>query len=167
MNLKPQDIVVLLRIFLYKERSWSIRMISNSIVISNSEVHMAIKRCKDSGLIEPVSGKVSSSAMAEFLIHGLKYAFPAEIGPPSRGVPTAHSAKPISDIIRSEEIYVWPYSKGEIKGVSILPLYKTVPIAALKDSGMYEFLALIDSLRIGRVREVKIAQEQLLQRINK
>jgi len=41
------------------------------------------------------------------------------------------------------------------------PCTKTAPIAALRDSSFYEYLALADALRDGRVRERKIAEAEL------
>ena len=38
-----------------------------------------------------------------------------------------------------------------------MPLYPTVPEAALRDEKLYELLALVDALRVGRVREREIA----------
>jgi hypothetical protein len=35
----------------------------------------------------------------EFLIHGLKYVFPAYPGALVRGVPTAHSAEPLKGLL--------------------------------------------------------------------
>ncbi len=165
MSLKPQDVLVLLKIFLLNRDHYSIREISNATKISISEVHSAIKRCQKSNLINPLNRRVLKAQMSEFIIHGLKYVFPAELGTLSRGLPTAHSAKPLSNLISSENCYVWPYSKGEIRGTSILPLYKSVTEAVQEDQKLYEFLALIDALRIGRARELKIAEKEILKRI--
>jgi hypothetical protein len=104
----------------------------------------------------------------EFLIHGLKYVFPAEPGPMTRGLPTAHSARPISDQLRElkdVESYVWPDPQGRVRGQSIRPLYKTVPEIAKSDDRLYEFLALIDAIRVGRAREVSFAADEIKRRI--
>jgi hypothetical protein len=86
-----------------------------------------------------------------------------------RGLPTSHSAPPMSDLIESgeDDIYVWPYELGNKRGISIEPLYKSVPYAVLEDKELYEYLALIDCIRIGRVRERKIASDELIKRIQK
>ena len=106
------------------------------------------------------------SALEEFLIHGLKYVFPAEPGPLSRGVPTAHSAAPLSKKIISNEPYVWPDADGDVRGQAIEPLYPSAPQAAKKDAKLYELLTLVDALRVGRVREQKLAAQELIKRIN-
>lgn len=47
------------------------------------------------------------SNLEEFIIHALKFAFPAEAGPLNRGMTTAHSAPPIVELIAgNDEIYV-------------------------------------------------------------
>ena len=58
-----------------------------------------------------------------------------------------------------------PYAKGIKRGQSIEPLYKTVPKIAQKDKSLYELLALTDTLRVGRAREIKIAIEELEKRM--
>ena len=65
-----------------------------------------------------------------------------------RGIPTAHSASPLIDEIQSEENYVWPYAKGHMRGQSIQPLYGSVIQAVELDVQLYEYLALIDALRV-------------------
>jgi len=48
---------------------------------------------------------------------------------------------------------VWPYEEGKQRGISLGPLYKTAPMAALRDKSFYELLVLADALREGRARE--------------
>ena len=90
--MKPQDILVILKINNEQKKQWTIAMIAESIGMSTSETHAAIKSCKQSGLFSEVTQKPILSGLEEFLIHGIKYSFPAEIGMPERGMPTAHSA---------------------------------------------------------------------------
>lgn len=64
-------------------------------------------------------------------------------------------------IVSVSEKYVWPDAKGDMRGAAITPLYKTVPAAVANDSILYNLLAIADTLRIGRVREVEIAKVEL------
>jgi hypothetical protein len=107
------------------------------------------------------------SALEEFLIHGLKYAFPAEHGDVTRGIPTSYAAEPLkSEIAVSNDLPpVWPWSEGDTRGVGLEPLYKKVPQAALRDSELYVLLALVDAIRDGRARERKIAEHDLVHRL--
>ena len=85
----------------------------------------------------------------------------------TRGVPTSYAAEPLRRIIKqgAEPIPVWPYAEGKQRGVSFEPLYKTAPIAALRDPSFYEYLALADALRDGRVRERKTAETEMCRRL--
>lgn len=162
--MKSQDILILLKIFLWEDDKWSIAEIARSIGMSASETHGAIKRSEKSGLYSAITKKPVIPALEEFIIHGIKYSFPVEPGAPDRGVPTAHSALPLSEIIiDNEDAYVWPYDKGTVRGLSIKPLYSTVPEACLKDKKLHQMLSLIDGIRIGRVREKKIAEKLIIE----
>lgn len=161
--MKPQDILIILKILILKGSKWSVAHLAQSVGMSASETHAAIKRCEISGIYSPLTRLPIRSALEEFIIHGVKYAFPAEQGPLDRGMPTAHSAPPLSSLIAGEEeIYVWPYKNGTVRGISISPLYSSVPFACEKDNELYAYLTLIDAIRIGRAREKKLAQELIL-----
>lgn len=167
-KLKPQDVLVIVKILLWEEKSWSIGSLAESINLSKSETHAAIKRCDFAGLYNPISKKPIKSALEEFLLHGVKYVFPVVPGAISRGIPTAHSSKPMSEFIESDDNddqYVWPYENGKIRGISIAPLYVSVPEAALKDQKLYELLSLLDCLRIGKAREIIIAQKEIKKKL--
>ena len=164
--MRPQDILVLLKIISMKNPCWLNLEIANSLNISQSEVSKALNRCKIARLIDGEKKKVYINSFKEFLIYGLKYVFPAEPGPMVRGIPTAHSASPIKKHISSgSENFVWPYSKGIIRGQAIEPLYSTIPMVVQNDQLFYELLAIIDTLRVGRVRETKIAIDELEKRL--
>jgi len=166
-GLRPQDIVILLKILAREGSPWRQLDLAYELGLSQSEVTHGLERCMKSGLIEPSKRTPLKSALAELLIHGVKYVFPAQPGPVCRGLPTAHSAKPLAGKIVAGESdqYVWPYSEGETRGQSIQPLYPSVPQAAKKDPKLYELLALIDAIRVGRAREKKLATEELLKRL--
>jgi len=112
-------------------------------------------------------GSLNRAALQEFLIHGVKYAFPPERGELTRGVPTAHAAEPLKQQISAgnEPPPVWPSALGKIRGYSLAPLYKTVPQAALRDPFLYQMLALLDAIRDGRSRERQLAEQELKLRL--
>ena len=111
----------------------------------------------------PQSGRPVLNAVEEFLIHGVKYAFPVQRGETTRGLPTAYAAAPLSSQIvdNGELAPVWPDPEGEVRGTTLEPLHKIVPVAARKDPALYQLLALIDALRDGRVRERQRAEREL------
>lgn len=164
-SLKPQDIIILLKIIAKGEEQWYHHTIAEELDISQSEVSQSLTRSCYAGLIDSSRKKVNRLALIELLTHAIGYIFPQQPGSIVRGIPTAHSASPLNSIIMSNEKYVWPYAKGNERGQAIEPLYPTVVTAALKDVRLYELLALVDALRVGRVREKELAKKELEKRI--
>ena len=166
MNLKPQDVVVALKLCAYPNGRPAMSIIANDLSLSPSEVHGAIGRLRASRLLYG-KDRPNISALEEFLVHGLKYAFPAEHGEVTRGIPTSYAAEPLkSEISMSNDLPpVWPWREGNTRGVGLEPLYKSVPAAALRDPNLYQLLALVDAIRDGRARERKIAERDLVHRL--
>lgn len=165
-GMRPQDVVVLLKIVAIRNDDWYNSDLANSLQISASEISEVLNRCKIAGLIDSKKRKVHINSFIEFLIYGLKYVFPAEPGTMVKGIPTAHSAPPINEhISEGKDIYVWPYAKGSKRGQAIEPLYKTLPAIVHEDQLFYELLAIVDAIRVGRAREIKIAIDELEKRL--
>jgi hypothetical protein len=81
-------------------------------------------------------------------------------------MPTASAAPPLSKKISQADLPpVWVDPEGTVKGFSFEPLYSSVPSAVKSDPALCEILALVDALRMGRARELKLAEE-LSQRLN-
>jgi DNA-binding Lrp family transcriptional regulator len=168
--LKPQDVVVLLKLISYGGRRPSMAAMAMELSISPSEVHGALKRLIDSRLVSAASQghRPLLPAVEEFLVHGLKYAFPAKRGVVTRGVVTSHAADPLRRYFAPISLPpVWPHPEGTQQGVSLEPLYRSVPAAALRDPALHEMLALVDALRDGRARERKLAEKELVERIRR
>ncbi|NWF46511.1 hypothetical protein F3K02_14820 [Hydrogenophaga sp. D2P1] len=100
--------------------------------------------------------------LAEFALHGAKYAFPGIRLPLAVGVPTSHSAPAFAGVFAPGSMdFVWPHPNGTIRGIGVEPLHPSVPFAAMQDSKLYEMLALFDALRVGKARERGMALERL------
>lgn len=164
-GMRPHDIVILLKIAAKGDDSWYMKDLSYELGISASEISESINRSAIAGLISSDKKRLMKLALIDFLEYGLRYVYPQRPGALVRGIPTAHSAPPLNEIIVSDEPYVWPYAEGKIRGQAIEPLHPKVPEACLKDPNFYELLSLSDALRVGRVREKKIAIEELKNRI--
>ncbi|MFC2152315.1 hypothetical protein ACFLSE_07280 [Bacteroidota bacterium] len=164
-GMRPHDIIVLLKIAAKGKNYWLMKDLSFELGISASEISESINRSSIAGLLSTDKRKLMKSAFLEFLEHGLKYVFPQQPGAIVRGIPTAHSAMPLTNLISSTEKFVWPYAKGEYRGQAIVPLHNGVPEACLKDVKLYELLALTDAIRVGRVREKDLALQELKKRI--
>lgn len=113
------------------------------------------------------SGRPIRAALKEFLIHGVRYAYPPERGELTRGMPTGYAAPPLSKVIvqPNEPPPVWPYAEGAVRGYAFSPLYSTVPVAAERDPKLYELLALVDAMRDGRARERNLAAKEIESRL--
>ena len=168
-SLRPQDVLVLVKLLTYEGRRPPMSQMGQALSISSSEVHAALKRLVLSRLVssDANGNRPLLDAVEEFLLHGVKYAFPAKRGEVTRGVPTSYAAPPLDKEIQagSELPPVWPFPEGRHRGVTLEPLYKTAPVAALGDPVFYEMLALIDALREGRARERKLAEKELIARV--
>lgn len=106
--------------------------------------------------------RVHSQALAEFALHGAKYAFPGVRLPLAVGVPTSHSAPAFAGVFAPGSFdFVWPHPNGTVRGIGVEPLHPSVPYAAMQDPRLYELLALFDALRVGKVRERNMAAKRL------
>jgi hypothetical protein len=107
--------------------------------------------------------RVHAQALAEFTLHGAKYAFPGVRLPLAVGVPTSHSAPAFAGVFApGSSDFVWPHPNGSVRGIGVEPLHPSVPFAAMQDAKLYELLALFDALRVGKARERNMASERLL-----
>lgn len=186
--MKSQDIVVLLKLISLQEQEmekgrdrlraesiggdpYSVRNLSALLGISKSEIGSSINRSVSSGIArrdndlnEP---RPRRKNLLDFIVYGLKFVFPASSGPMQRGLPTAFAAPMLRDVLVSAGSYnyVWPHAEGREIGQSVDPLFKSVPEAVMRDEHLYEYLALVDAIRLGNQREVGLATERLSSRL--
>lgn len=188
--MKSQDIVILLKLVSLQEQEdagllsgsgwqsgredpYSVRALGSSLGISKTEVSASLNRSIASGLAlkDRKLGRVKPSvrSLHEFIVHGLRFVFPAKPGAPERGMPTAFSAPMLEGHLISggQDIHVWPYAQGTVRGLSVAPLFRSVPEAVQSDERLYEFLALVDAIRLGRQRESSLAAKRLEERLLK
>ncbi len=163
--LKPQDLYVLLALLSRGGGSVGYPELAQQTGLAVSAVHGALKRAAVAQLVmfqerRPV---VLKTQLREFLLYGAKYVFPPVWGSLTRGVPTGYAAAPLNAVIApsADPVPVWPHPKGSVRGVSLAPLYPSVPAAVLKDERLYAILSLFDALRSGQARERNAAQKLL------
>lgn len=165
MNLKPQDIVFLLKLIAIGKKPWSFSKIAIELEMSSSEVHAAAQRALAAGLAIKLDADIRPHIrnLSEFLEHGIQYVFVPERGALQRGMVTAYAASPLNSEFSgiSEAPPVWPDPEGTVRGEAFSPLYKSAPAAARNDSKLYELLALVDAIRGGRAREREMAKRML------
>lgn len=136
--------------------------------MSPSEVHSGIGRVAAARLFDPQRKLPILKALLEFLVHGVKYAFPPDKGQPTRGIPTSYAAPPLNNmIVQTNELPpVWPHPEGKVRGVGFSPLYRSVPKAVANDNTFYELLTLVDAIRDGRARERELAVKEITARLS-
>ena len=178
-ELRPQDIVLLLKLLAAGSATWSFSKLGKELFMSSSHAFQSALRAETANLLSISKAPPSPSRargvlfeprrsnLKEFLIHGVKYSFPAERGGPIRGIPTAEAAPPLSRYFDHMPLPpVWPHAEGRVRGLAFSPLYKNVPEAAERDPKLYELLALVDAIREGRAREREAAIRELTARID-
>jgi hypothetical protein len=169
MELKPQDLLVLLKVAAHPPQRWAYAVLGEALGLSSSAVHASVKRAVASGLVvAPARGEWSPvrPSLLEFVLHGARYVWPATAGPVKRGVPTAFGAEPLASrlTVAPGETPVWAHPAGKAKGPTLSPLYRTAPQAALTDPALHRLLALLDALRVGRARTLaaRLMQAELM-----
>ena len=159
--MRPQDIVILSKLVTLRGKPWQYRDLSADLFIPLSEISVSLKRSEKAGLYHAGIREVHRLALMEFIQYGLKYVFPTSPGAMVTGLGTAYSHPYYKNFFQAEIQYAWPDENGDIRGLMIEPLHPNVPKAARKDELLYKLLASIDILRVGKVREQKMAMDEL------
>jgi predicted transcriptional regulator len=160
-GMRPHDVVILLKLILAENQPLQYRDLSFYLFISVSEIAESLNRSHIAGLVDESKRKVYRQSLMEFIIYGLHYVFPQQPGHMVTGIATAHSHPFYSSQFSSELNYVWPDENGNVRGLSIQPLYDNAVKAVRLDNELYKLLASIDIIRVGRVRELKVAISEL------
>ena len=168
--LKPQDVIVALKLLSLGEQPWTYAQLAAELDLSTSQLYAAVKRVLSSQLASDLGDRIVPNVrnLEEFLVHGLKYVFVPERGEMTRGVPTGYAAPVLRDFFSADDEPppVWPHPEGKTRGMAFSPLYKIAPSAASRDSKLYDLLALVDAIRGGRSREREIAIKLLKKRLS-
>ncbi len=167
--LKPQDLFVLFAMLTRGDLRKGYAELAMATGLAVSAVHASLKRAIEAQLVGLQDGRptVLKSQLKEFVLYGAKYAFPPVWGALTRGLPTGYAAVPLKDEIEgsNDPVPVWPHPNGPTRGMSLAPLYPSVPEVAMRDGNekLYEILSLFDAIRAGRAREREAAKKLLVQ----
>ena len=160
--LKPQDLFVLFALLSRSDAPGNYAELAAATGLAASAVHASLKRAAEARLVSTHEGwpVVLKSQLKEFVLYGAKYAFPPVWGALTRGLPTGYAAAPLNKIIVSstDPVPVWPHPNGPVRGMSLAPLYPSVPEAAMRDEKLYAMLSLFDAIRSGQARERESAK---------
>jgi DNA-binding transcriptional MocR family regulator len=165
--LKAQDVVVLLKL-LGSADVPAVRDLAAELGFDVAGTHRALRRLEEAGLYSSERRRLFPGPVEEFLVHAVKFNFPARWGPEARGVPTSWAAEPLTDELASSAALppVWPSSTGTVRGLELEPLHPIVPHAAESDPDLWQRLALVDAIRSNdSARITNLAVEHLKEAI--
>jgi hypothetical protein len=164
--LKGQDILVLAALLADRE-SPTLPSLAEASSLALGPVHRSLARLGEAGLVTR-ERRVRLAQADEFLLHGLRYVFPARMTGETRGIPTSWAASPLQSLLASTDGAppVWPHPSGEVRGIGFEPIHRAAPEAALRDAEIYELLAVIDALRAGDARLRDLAHDELRRRFS-
>ena len=169
MGIAPQDVLVLLKLVAMGPRAWSYSGLAIELGMSPSQVHSAVRRALSARLALRRNGRITpqTNNLEEFLVHGLKYLCIPQRGELTRGIPTAHGAPPLANLLIEPQdvVPVWSHPEGNVRGESFSPIFRSAPDAAMRDRELYQLLALVDAIRGGRVRERSLATREITERL--
>ena len=163
MKLKPQDVLVALKLAVTDCRSWRQEKLAEELGISAGEVSKSLRRLRDAELVARGELRTLRLPFLEFLKYGLRHVLPVKRRGVAFGLPTAYAASPLRGKIVADMLVppVWPDPQGTVKGEAWEPIYKSAVSAAKRDDRMYQGLALVDALRGGKARERALADQYL------
>ena len=158
-TLSPSDIVVACQLAITPSAIF--KDLSASIGLSVGECHNAVRRLRLSSLLNPITRSPATDILIGFITTGVPIAFPAQLGPPALGVPTALAAPVFATGGSADEVYVWPDIDGTQTGTALTPLFPNAAALARSNTPLYDLLAVTDALRLGQIRERRVAEDLL------
>ena len=161
-GMRPQDISILLKIVVKGHENWQNKDLANELLISQSEISESLNRSVLAGLIDNDRKSINKQSLMEFIEFGFHYVFPAQVSGIQNGIYTGISHPFMKKHFHGNgQEYVWPYVKGKVRGLAVEPLYKEMASAALIDDKFYKISALLEVIRIGKIREWKLAINEI------
>lgn len=156
----PFDVALGLRLL---RPAGTIAQLAEELAVAPSQVHGSLARLATASLVRPDGRSANARALGEFVLQGVRYAFPATRGVLTLGVPTAYSAPALAALVDATDVLVWPRTGGEkgVRGFSISPLFARATSLPETSPETYRLLTLVDALRIGDPRTRNAARELL------
>lgn len=168
-TLRPFDVAVALRLLLEPEERYE--PLAEALATSTSAVHRAVARLQGAALLREASRTVARPALREFLLHGVRYAFPPVRGREVVGTPTAWSVPTVGALLGgdvSDDVarpLVWPDDEGAGRGELLVPLFPGAVRVAARDPRLHVLLAAVDAVRAGSSPVRRVVGEWLAERV--
>src|SRR5262249_48286872 len=111
--LRPADLVVLLGLLRPAlAPDWSVRSLASELELPQAAVQRSLARLGETPVYDAKRRRVNRTAADELLTRAVPYIAPSKLGAPTRGVPTAWAALPLSEHISGSELPpVWPAAR--------------------------------------------------------
>ncbi len=162
--LKPVDVAIALALAVRSEaQAATYSELGQTLGVSSSTTHEAVRRLQNAGLLRAGTREPNAQALRNFLVYGVRHAFPPAMSREVKGVPTAHAGPILKDAFDSSKPVVWPDAHGPVRGTGLTPLYPQATSLPERAPEVYGMLTLVDALRVGQARERKAAAEALEQ----
>ncbi len=162
MSLQPEDLA-----FAYAAAwrcrqygDWERERVSEDIGLSDPMAQASVARLREASIVRDRS--INLIALSE-LLPTLRYLAPLHEQRQERvrGLPTGYASPALGHQIRYEVPQVWKSSRGDAIGIPVTPLYENLPSKLGEKTGLYDVFTLLDAVRTGRAREVRLATEKL------
>ena len=136
--------------------------------MSSSTVWKSLQRLKQAKFFENAdpNAKIDARKLFGLLAYGVPMFFTAQKTAMVRGIPTGvHSPLWKKRFGGAGVATVWPYGRGKEVGEGLVPIYPSVPSACVLDSTLYEVMATLEILRVGKTRERRVAENYLREKL--
>ena len=159
--LRPLDLVIVLWLALQRGPVTQ-SQVAAGLGIAQSNVSRSLGLLERAGLLR--DGAVQVAPLLTVL-QGVRFWLPATLGRRTRGLATAADGPLTRERFVGEERMVWPDERARTVGTALTPLHPCVVDAARRDADFYGLIALVETLRVGRTREVAEARALLEARL--
>jgi hypothetical protein len=161
-GIKSEDVLVLLKLAVWKDFNWDLELLAEELGHSPFEIRSSLIGLHRLGLVDKSSDKIRMEEFKKFLIFDLNSLFPVQPGDITKGMSTG--AKPgrfFSMGLPYTSIWVWPNPNGMDQGYEIKPLSPHCCFAALTDPRLRHLLAVTETMRIVGAKARLWATEEL------
>lgn len=144
---------------------WTFRSVGRDMGMDIAALHRSVGRLKGAKLLDS-NRQPNRANVEEFLLHGVSYVIPGNLGAEGRGIPTAWGVEPLRDALAGNgPSPVWPSPAGTSRGPVLEPVSEAAVALASSHPEMSQWLGLVDAIRVGRARERELAASELRRRI--
>ena len=160
-TLKAQDVLVACRLVVAGGDAPA-RKFAEALHLSLGAVHASLKRLRQARLVssQDSGSEIARDKFLDFLVHAVPTVFFPRKTELVRGLPTGASAPFFREKLEPSpdaRVLVWPYARGKVVGEGLVPIYPSVPAACSEDGRLYNLVAAVEILRVGRKKEREVA----------